>query len=89
MKPPLARCWLLPALLLGLAGCQNQPTPAAFTHWPAGQSPSEIGRRVAENFSARPFQWQTDPRRPFVIYPEVCAWYGALEVARLTGDAGL
>ncbi len=89
MKPPHARRLFLPALLLLLAGCQSQPTPAAFTHWPAGQSPAEIGRRVAENFSARPFQWQTDPRRPFVIYPEVCAWYGALEVARLTGDAGL
>jgi len=89
MKPPHARRLFLPALLLLLAGCQSQPTPAAFTHWPAVQSPAEIGRRVAENFSARPFQWQTDPRRPFVIYPEVCAWYGALEVARLTGDAGL
>jgi len=60
-----------------------------FTTWPAGTAPAEVGRRVSENFAARPFQWQTDPKRKYVIYPEVCAWYGALEVARLTGDAGL
>jgi len=33
----------------------------------------EIGTRVAGNFAARPFE------RPnaYVIYPEVCAWYGS------------
>lgn len=75
--------------LLGLAGCQSRSTPAAFTGWPAGTAPAEVGKRVAENFAARPFQWQADPRRKYVIYPEVCAWYGALEVARLIPDADL
>ncbi|MDI1319455.1 MAG: glycoside hydrolase family 88 protein [bacterium] len=63
--------------------------PAAFTDWPAGAAPAEVGQRVAENFAARPFQWQSDPKRKFMIYPETCAWYGALEVARLTSDADL
>jgi len=36
-----------------------------FRDWPAGTSPAEVGRRVAENFVARPFE---RPDR-FVIYP--------------------
>jgi unsaturated rhamnogalacturonyl hydrolase len=84
-----ASCLLAFTSLLGLAGCTSQPTPVAFTNWPAGTAPAEIGKRVAENFAARPFQWQSDPRRKFMIYPEACAWYGALEVAKLSADAGL
>ena len=53
--------------------------------WPAGTSPAEIGRRVAENFAARAFERPTG----FIIYPEVCAWYGSLAVAQLTGDKDL
>jgi len=64
-------------------------TPAAFTDWPAGTAPAEVGRRVAENYAARPFEWQTNPKRKYVIYPEICGWYGALEVAKLTGNAEL
>ncbi|WP_438481679.1 glycoside hydrolase family 88/105 protein [Oleiharenicola lentus] len=64
-------------------------TPAEFKDWPAGTSPAEIGKRVAENFAARQFQWQTDPKRKYVIYPEICAWYGALDVASLIKDADL
>lgn len=81
----------LPSLIgmLALSGCQSSSTPTAFTHWPAGTAPAEVGKRVAENFSARQFQWQTDPKRKYVIYPEICAWYGGLEIARLTGDADL
>jgi rhamnogalacturonyl hydrolase YesR len=79
--------------LISLAGLLTASalasTPTAFTNWPAGTAPAEVGKRVAENFSARRFQWQTDPKRKFVIYPEICAWYGGLEVARLTGDADL
>ena len=90
MKTPRLFALLSFAALLGLAGCQSKPaTPAAFTHWPAGTSPAEVGKRVAENFAARSFQWQTDPRRRYVIYPEICAWYGSLDVARLIGDADL
>lgn len=60
-------------------------TVAAFSNWPPGTSPREVGTRVAENFAARPFQRPTG----FVIYPEVCTWYGALTLAALTGDADL
>src|ERR1035437_7776645 len=51
-------------------------------HWPAGSSPQEIGRRVAEHFVTRPL-----PDAPGkIIYPEICTWYGALTFAHLIGD---
>jgi rhamnogalacturonyl hydrolase YesR len=71
-----------------IAASEMEPgraTPAAFRDWPAGASPAEVGRRVAENFAARPFQRPT----AFIIYPEVCTWYGALTLANLTGNADL
>lgn len=85
---------------LGLAGCvvtsllsgcatKQSAQRAYFSDWPAGTSPAEIGRRVAENFEARKFDFQTNPRREYVIYPEACAWYGSLTVAKLTHDTDL
>jgi len=59
-----------------------------FRDWPAGTSPQEIGKRVAENFVARKLEFEQG-KRPYVIYPEVCAWYGALTVAQLTNDRNL
>src|ERR1043166_6620817 len=59
-----------------------------FSKWPAGTSPAEVGKRVAENFLARKLEVE-EGKRKFVIYPEVCAWYGSLTVAQLTNDAEL
>ena len=61
---------------------------AYFSKWPAGSSPAEVGKRVAENFLARKLEVE-EGKRKFVIYPEVCAWYGSLTVAQLTKDADL
>ena len=82
-------CFLLLAALFGLAGCQSRPQPAAFTRWPAGTSPTEVGLRIARHFVPRQFEWETNPRRTLVIYPEVCTWYGALTYAQLTGNKAL
>lgn len=60
-----------------------------FGDWPAGASPREVGKRVAENFATRRFEFETNPQRKYVIYPEVCAWYGSLTVARLIKDEDL
>jgi unsaturated rhamnogalacturonyl hydrolase len=60
-----------------------------FSKWPAGTAPSEVGKRVAENYLARKFDFEKNPQRGYVIYPEVCAWYGALTVAQLTKDKEL
>jgi rhamnogalacturonyl hydrolase YesR len=66
-------------------------TKQYFSDWPAGGSPQEVGKRVAENFVARPFFYVTgeNPSRRTVVYPEVCAWYGSLTLAQLTGDKDL
>ena len=55
-----------------------------FTNWPAGYSPEEVGKRVAEHLVTSPHQ---DPQN--IVYPEVCAWYGALTFAQLSGDRDL
>lgn len=83
-----------PALSIALAaalflvavspGAAQKPS-GVFDNWPPGTAPAEVGRRVAENFAARPFERPTG----FVIYPEVCAWYGSLTVAALTRSGGL
>jgi rhamnogalacturonyl hydrolase YesR len=48
-----------------------------FGNWPAGASPSEIGRRVAQNYLARPLGTAA------LHYAEACTWYGCLTAARL------
>jgi rhamnogalacturonyl hydrolase YesR len=59
-----------------------------FSNWPAGRSPKEIGKRVAENFVIRDFEYQSG-KRQYVIYPEACAWYGSLNVAEGLKDKDL
>ena len=78
------------ALLLLNTGCKTASQPNYFRDWPAGASPAEVGKRVAENFMVRKFEFESGrSNRPYVIYPEVCAWYGSLTVAQLTGDLDL
>ncbi len=94
------RCSFVGAILLavatgGLAGCHSVPASAAyFNAWPDGTSPNAIGKRVAENFAGRQLRFQTaqyaTARTPSpVIYPEICAWYGAFTFAETTQDADL
>jgi unsaturated rhamnogalacturonyl hydrolase len=87
---------LLVCLTLGIssilfAGCGSlraRPTQS-LSNWPAGASPAEVGKRVAVNFLARRFEFESDTNRQFVIYPEACTWYGSLTVAKLTHDRDL
>src|SRR5499427_3292971 len=78
------------ALVCGIVlGCTAQlQAQAYFSKWPAGTSPQEIGRRVAENFLARNLE-VSEGKRKSVIYPEACAWYGSLTVAQLTKNNDL
>jgi unsaturated rhamnogalacturonyl hydrolase len=75
--------------LILLAGVVLRSLPLAaqtnyFTHWPAGTSPTEVGKRVAEHFVVSP---HADAKH--IVYQEVCAWYGALTFAQLSGDKDL
>jgi len=55
----------------------GRATPAASATGPGERFRPKSGGASPENFAARPFE------RPngFVIYPEVCAWYGSLTLA--------
>jgi rhamnogalacturonyl hydrolase YesR len=79
---------LLTIALLVITNSRVMAQSAYFSKWPAGTSPQEIGKRVAENFAARQFEY-AEGKRQYVIYPEVCAWYGSLTVAQLTKDNDL
>ncbi|MEI9959718.1 MAG: glycoside hydrolase family 88 protein [Limisphaerales bacterium] len=82
---------ILIALMGGLfAGCATRPVAPKddFADWPAGATPEEIGKRVAENFVARKLRHETNADKE-VHYAEACTWYGALTVAQLTDDAAL
>ena len=59
-----------------------------FKNWEPGTSPQEVGKRVAENWLARNFEYESGKRK-FVIYPEICAWYGALTAADKTKNKPL
>src|SRR2546425_11715541 len=82
---PLA-LWLAVGVVLIIRPCVL--AQSYFRDWPKGTSPQEVGKRVAENFVARQFEF-AQGKRQYVIYPEVCAWYGSLTVAELTGDNDL
>jgi rhamnogalacturonyl hydrolase YesR len=76
---------------LALAPLAASASPADLTNWPAGRSPQEIGLKVAERFVASPHGnlGRPAPGTGFIIYPEVCTWYGALTFAKLTGNRDL
>jgi hypothetical protein len=72
--------------------CEAQSKKGAdnFSKWPAGTSPKEVGKRVAEHFVVTPhtnFGRATPPK--VITYPETCTWYGALTFAKQTGDKDL
>ncbi|HEY1206087.1 MAG TPA: glycoside hydrolase family 88 protein [Bryobacteraceae bacterium] len=76
-----AGAWLL---ALGLPAAVVAGPPKELTDWPAGTGPAEIGKRVAERFVP-----SAHLRPTTIIYPEVCAWYGALTFAQVSGDRDL
>ena len=91
------RTWLYATVIIALflvIGCTHTAptvTPGDhFTSWPAGSSPGEIGKRVAERYLASPYGGfvRTRPIN-HIPYPETCTWYGALTFAELAGDTEL
>lgn len=79
---------LFVCMLLTINATRATAQSSYFKNWPAGTSPKEVGKRVAENYLKRQFEFQQGKRQYF-IYPEVCAGYGALTVAKLSKDQDL
>jgi rhamnogalacturonyl hydrolase YesR len=89
MKSYFARVMLVLAAILAIA-LQSPAKVKEFNKWPAGKSPQEIGKRVAEHFVVTPHTNFNRPGPPpHITYPEDVAWYGALTFARLSGDSDL
>ncbi len=71
---------LLPAVSIPLAAQQDY-----LSNWPAGRSPEEVGKALAEHFVVSPHQHSPGT----IFYGEVGTWYGALTFADLTHDSEL
>ena len=69
-----------------LSGCATPSTtqPKAFTNWPAGTSPAEVGKKAATSMLPRWFA-----ARPSAHYSEDSTWMSALKFAALTKDEEL
>lgn len=67
-----------------LAGSLLAAQPKEFRNWPAGASPAEVGKRVAEHFAST-----ARLGAPPFVYPAICTWYGALSFAEVTKDSAL
>ncbi|PTY08713.1 glycosyl hydrolase [Opitutaceae bacterium EW11] len=77
-----------PLLVLSAGLLRAETARFEFGSWAPGTSPQEVGKRIAERFLATPrLDWGAKSR--FIVYPEVCAWYGALTYAKLAGDTDL
>lgn len=78
---------LLAALLLaGCAATKNSAAGKAFQNLPASCNPKAVGQKVCTNFLARKIYFNKDGH---IVYPEVCAAFGALRFAHAAGDAAL
>lgn len=76
----MAAIALLVPATIATAGAQQDD----FSNFPAGYSPQEVGKAVAEHFVTSPHQGNGT-----IFYGECGTWYGALTVAELTHDNAL
>jgi|GEM_PF-4371005 len=53
-----------------------------YANLPQGADPKDVGARIVDNYLKRPI----DRHQSGIIYPEICAWYGALSYAKLASD---
>ena len=87
------RTWftLVVLIAVGLAlPTHAQKRQKELRSWPAGASPEEIGKRVADRLLATPHFNFGKPDPPSQItYPEVATWYGALTFAHESRDKDL
>ena len=67
---------------------QRSASRNTLANGPLAHRRKEVGTRLAENWVNRDFEFQSG-KRPYVIYPEACTWYGALNVVKKTGDKDL
>lgn len=82
-------CLLALPCVIFFGGCASAEKPApvaAFQNLPATCDPTTVGERVCANFLPRKIYRNNDG---YIVYPEVCAAFGALRFAQAAGDAPL
>lgn len=84
MKPNKILFAAIVALTLSSIGCRTTSLHPAFTNWPPGASPREVGYKLATNMLPR---WIIT--KPSVHYAEDSAWMTALKFAALIKDEQL
>ena len=74
-----------------ISGCaSSKKATTAFSDFPAGSTPREIGTIISNRFLELPYQNFNRPAPPrYITYPETCTWYGSLSFAKVTGDKEL
>lgn len=73
-------------LFSGCASTKNSMGQTAFSQLPANCNPKTVGEKVCANFLPRKIYYNADG---FIVYPEVCAAFGALRFADAAGDTAL
>ena len=82
-KSPLTTAAIFLGVIL-ISGCVSTPKP--FARLPANCDPKIVGEKVCANFLQRKIYYNTDGK---IVYPEVCAAFGALRFAQAAGDRAL
>lgn len=75
---------------LNISQLSAQKSKNYLKNFPKGDTPKEIGLRIANHFVAMPhsnFNRTTPPK--YITYPESCTWFGAVEFAAATKNKHL
>ena len=70
----------------GCAAAKNSAAQNSFKNLPANCDPKTVGEKVCANFLPRKIYYNADGK---IVYPEVCAAFGALRFAHAAGDSVL
>ncbi len=73
-------------LFTGCASTKSGSVQSAFQNLPANCDPKTVGEKVCANFLPRKIYYNT---AGYIVYPEVCAAFGALRFAAAAGDSAL
>ncbi len=84
--PALVALFIGAILFSGCTAIKNSAAPAAFQNFPTNCEPRLIGERICANFLPRKIYYNSDHK---IVYPEVCAAFGALRFAHVAGEAAL
>lgn len=87
----ISRCLVALALLTFFySSASAQKSKHYLKNFPEGDSPKEIGQRIANHFVGTLNKFIGEDQRPhYIHYPVTCTWFGALEFAKLTKDKKL